>query len=277
MIQATKQPRGFNMKKNNLTILIILAIFLASALPSSALMPKNGAIQEKIQERETVKASRAATKEETQLTKIKERANKMIENRLTSLNKLLTRIQNEHKLSAEDKNALIKQVEDAITVLNALKTKISNDSDTETVRADAKSIVADYKIFVMFEPKIRLLVVIDSLQNISSKMSTIISRLQTLIDEQKASGQNVTSLQKLVDDINARLQTINTKLTDDKTKLNALTAKSADYKTVLTSVRQDLASVRAEFAKVRNDIAQIRSGFKKLFKISPTPTVTTTP
>lgn len=276
MIPATKRQLDYKMKKNNLTILTILTIFLASALPSFALTPRNEVIQEKIQERETIKASKAATKEETQLTKIKERANKMIENRLTSLNNILTRIQNDRKLSSEDKASLTQQVNDVISKLTTLKTKINADTDVETARADAKSIVNDYKVFAMFEPKIRLLIVIGNLQTLSLKMSAILTRLQTFVNEQKSNGQNVVALQASLDDINTRLKTIDTKLADDKTKISAVTVTS-DYKTTFVAVRQDLATVRSEFARIRNDIAQIRSSFKKLFKISLTPTVITTP
>lgn len=265
---------GKYMKRNKLIIFIFLLIFLASALPSFALTPTTKAIQ-KIQERETVKASRAAVQEDAQLTKIKERAGKMIENRLTSLNNILTRIQSDRKLTSEDKTSLTQQVNDMITKLNALKTKISADTDVETAKTDTKSIVNDYRVFAMFEPKIRLLIVISDLQNLSLKMSAVMTRLQAFVSEQKSKGQDVTTLQTSLDDITARLKTIDTKLADDKTKISNVTA--TDYKTVFVTVRQDLASVRAEFAKIRNDIAQIRNSLKKLFKSSLTPTVTTTP
>lgn len=249
------------MKKSLLIIVIIFAFsnFIFS-LPANAQGRKD--------------ASLAATKQEAQLTNTKTRANKLIENRIASLNRLLARIQNDKKLSDNEKSSLSADVQNAIAGLQALKAKIEADTNTTDVKADAKKII-DYKVYSFLEPKIRLLLTIDNLETLSQNVADISSRLQTLIDDLKSQGKDTTVLQTLLTDINTRLSDINSRLSSDKQKVLAVSVSSANQQTFV-EVRQDLAKVRADFARIRNDIAQMRNTFRiSLKNLTVTPRVTT--
>lgn len=213
------------------------------------------------------RASKGATNQAQRLERIKREASRLIEKRLNSLNRLLERVNNYSKLTQDEKSSLASSIQVNIDGLNALKEKINADTDVETAKADAKTIITNYYIYRMFEPKIRLLLATDRLQDLSANLSNTSVSLQNLINTLKSEGKDTASLQVLLDDINSQLSTINTTLSNDEAKLNSLTV-SSDFTTILNQVRQDLRLVKTNFAKIRSDIAQMRSVLNELTKSS---------
>src|SRR6185312_5611489 len=114
--------------------------------------------------RMTAMASKAAERQDTQLAAIQKSADTMIENRITALNTLLSKIQNDTRLSADEKTTLTTNINTMIANLNALKAKIDADTDATTARADRKTIVTSYHVYATFEPSTRLLTIINNLQ-----------------------------------------------------------------------------------------------------------------
>lgn len=224
----------------------------------------------RLEKRATISAENQAQR----LEKIKTQADKLISNRIESLNTLLQRVTNDSRLSADEKSSLSSQIQSTIDGLNALKAKINADTDVDTAKADAKTIVTSYYIYRMFVPKIRLLLAVDNLQALSLKLSGTSTSIQNLINTLKNEGKDTSVLQNLLDDVNLQISAINTTLTNDKTKLETLNTTS-DFQTMFVQVRKDLAGVRSNFAKIRNDIAQMRTNFRGIRKsTNPTPAST---
>lgn len=220
------------------------------------------------------KATRSAVNQSQRLERIKIEAGRLIENRITSLNKLLQRVTNDSRLSADEKSSLLSSIQSTIDGLNTLKTKIDADTDVITAKADAKTIITNYYIYRMFVPKIRLLLAVNNLQALSIKLSTTSASVQNLINTLKNEDKDTSVLQNLLDDVNLQLSAINTTLANDKTKLETLNT-TLDFQTVFVQVRKDLAGVRSNFAKIRNDIAQMRTNFRGIRKsTNPTPNPT---
>lgn len=215
------------------------------------------------------KATRSAADQSQRLEKIKTQADKLISNRIASLNSLLQRVTNDTRLSADEKSYLSSQIQSTIDNLNALKAQIDADTDVDTAKADAKTIITNYYIYRIFVPKIRLLLAVNNLQALSLKLSSTSASIQNLINTLKNEGKDTSVLQNLLDDVSLQLSVINTTLTNDKTKLETLNTTS-DFQAVLVQVRKDLAEVRSNFAKIRNDIAQMRTNFRGIRK-STTP------
>lgn len=227
-------------------------------------------------------ASHAAQTQQTDLQSIIKKADTLITSRISSLNTLSTRIQNDKRLSASEKNSLSSDIQTDMSGLTALKTKIDADTDATTARNDAKQIITNYYIYAVFEPKLRLLVTINNLQTATSNIQALIPHLQSLINTYKSQGKDVTQLQTLLNDISSQLQTINTTLTKDTTTVQGISVSSkSTAQTTFTQVRQDLAQiVRTDLAKIRSDFAQMRPLFKQIIVTkqvtsSPSHTVTT--
>lgn len=252
-------PRRNRMKKRSLLLILSLLLLLGGL---AFVLPAPSSAVQSPTERVELRASKAAERQTDELSNIKARADKMIADRIVSLQKLTTRIQNDKRLTDSDKTSLTNDVNATIANLNTLKSKIDADTDVTTARADTKSIVTSYRIYVIYEPKVRLLITINNLQTTSTNMTTLAGKIQTLINDLKGQGKDVTSLQTSLDDMNTQLTTINNLLATDKTLVSNVNASTSNPQSVFTQVRKDLATVRADFAKVRHDIASMRDTLK---------------
>jgi DNA repair exonuclease SbcCD ATPase subunit len=214
-------------------------------------------------------ASSAANKNQDNLQGIIQKADSLIANRLSSLNELLTRLQNDKRLSANEKSSLTSDIQNEISGLTSLKTKIDADTDVTTARTDAKQIITNYYVYVVFDPKVRLLITINNLQTVTANVQALVPQLQSLINTLKSQGQDVTQLQALLDDISSQLQTINTTLTNDATTVEGVSVSSeSTAHTTFVKIHQDLSQiVKTDFGKIRSDFEQMRTLFKQI--ISP--------
>src|SRR5437660_525656 len=75
---------------------------------------------------------------------LQQRAEQELSRRLTSLQNLLTHINNVKRLSPAQKTNLTSQVQQEIDSLKALQTKIQSDTDNVTLKTDVQSIVKSY-------------------------------------------------------------------------------------------------------------------------------------
>lgn len=212
-------------------------------------------------------ATKAAARQETNLTNLQKRADQMVAIRITSLNNLSNKIQNDQRLSSSDKSSLNGDIQTAISGLNTLKTKIDSDTDLATARADTKEIVTNFRVYLVVMPKTQLLIVIGNLQTTTANLQALTPKIQNLINTLKSDGKDVTSLQSLLADINSRLTNISNQLATDKSKVTATTVTDVnDAHNTFVSVRQDLSSVRSNLAQIRNDLAQMRGDFRNTIK-----------
>jgi len=219
-------------------------------------------------------ASHAADKQSNELQNIINRANSLISNRLSSLNELSTRIQNDKRLSSSEKSSLSSDITTDSNGLTALKTKIDADTDVTTARADEKQIITSYYVYAVFEPKMRLLITLNNLQTITTNVQVLVPQLQNLINTYKSQGGDVTQLQSLLTDISTQLQTINTTITNDISTVEGVsTTSSSGASATFSKVRQDISQiVKTDFVKIRTDFSQMRPLFKELINKKPSGT-----
>lgn len=250
---------------SKLIIIFLAVVFGFSQIPK--VNAQNTILNPNKTTRPILNSTRSAENQEKRLDKIKEHAKRLIENRISSLNNLLQRINNNSKLSTEEKTLLSSQVQAEIDALNLLKAKIEADTDIETARQNTRKIITDHYIYRVFIPKIQLLITIDNLQALSVKLSETTVKIQELIDRIGDEGKDTTLLQSLLDDANSQLSSINTTLTNAKAKVMAINA--TNFQRQFAQIKQDLASVRNSFAKIKNDIGQMRTNFRGLNKSTP--------
>lgn len=241
--------------------LLITSSILAALLLGVSTVSAQG-IGSRLTNRLTAQASASAQRQSTELSKLQQRADNAISKRLTDLNRLISRIQNDKRLTADDKATLSTNVQNSINGLTQLKAKIDADTDLVVAQSDAKEIVTGFRVYLVVNPQTQLLIMIDNLTTTSSNIQKLTPQLQNLINTLKSQGKDTTALQQSLDDINSQLQTINTQLSADKTTVSGVTISTQNPQATFTSVRKDLAGVRADFAKIRSDFAQMRDSFK---------------
>ncbi len=208
------------------------------------------------------RASKSAANQSLRLSKIKERADKLITNRINELNRLLNKISNNKRLSPQEKTSLSSDIQTDINSLTTLKAKIDADTDVDPAKADTKQIITNYYIYKIFVPKVRLLITIANMQTLSANIGQLTPQIQNFINTLKSGGKDVSSLQSLLDDINIQLEKINASLSSDKSKVSAVSISTQNSAGIFAQVRQDLANARRDFAKIRKDIGQMRVDFK---------------
>lgn len=250
-------------------IFLIIALFAAFGI-SAQLTYAQSVLR--LGQRVEKRATEAAARQDASLTALKTRADNMIAARLNSLQQLLTRVQNDKHLSESDKTSLTSDITTAVSNLNTLKTKIDADTDLATLRSDAKSIVTSYRIYEIFEPKIRLLIIINNLLAENAKLSSLSGQIQTLLNQLKSQGKDVSGAQTALNDMNTQITAISALLATDKTLVSNITIQTSNPQSIFSQVRKDYATIRADFAKIRNDIAIIRSVFQGMLKPLTTPT-----
>lgn len=226
-------------------------------------------------------ASKAANKQSNNLQTIIARADALITNRLNSLNALLTRTQNDNRLSANEKSTLISNIQTDISGLTALKTKIDADTDAATARADTKTIITKYYVYAAFDPKMRYLIVLNNLQTATANMQALVPQLQNLINTLKSQGKDVSQIQTLLNDVSSQLQTINSTLSADITTVQNIPTTSSPATGTWAKIKSDINTiVRADLAKINSDFKQMRPLFKQLISKpsgTPAPSQSVTP
>ncbi len=175
------------------------------------------------------KAERQQLNLQQQMDRIRTAANHEIDVRVTSLNDKIAKVKVLKNLSDAQKTDFTSQFQSRIDALTALKTKIGGDTDLITLKADRKSITADYRIFAIFEPRLM----------IDAQADTIITRANTLL-----SKTTKTDAQ--------------TKLHDAITQANAAIDKVAGLTPASYPATQILKDARALLKTANTDIAAAR-------------------
>lgn len=233
----------------------------STSLPSAATELKSAT---SASDKQRVADKKITEKTNTQVENLKAKAEKEINRRITALNNLITKVGALKKLNSDQKASLITQVQAEIANLTALKTKIESDTDLPTLKIDVQSIVASYRVYALFLPKINILAVSDEILNISDKLSSISAKLSTQIQETQTSGKDAAS-------ISATLSSLQNKISDAKTKaqnaqnliMPLLPGGYPDNKTALQSARTTLSSARHDLNSARTDAVLIIRELKR--------------
>ncbi len=285
------------MRKNS-TVAAIIGILLAvSTVPAFAInspinkvgLSKNATSEstEKISEQKTRlkinlpgnTASKSGEIRETILnTKVenlKNRASNEITRRIASLTHVINKISAIKRLTQIQKDSLTNNIQAEIENLKLLNTKIQADTDIETLREDVKSIVTSYRIYLLYLPQTQIIIAADKLLNTADTFTELVVKLQSRIDVAKSKGEDVSSLETTLADMQA-------KIADAKTQANnAINAvsilKPTDYpgnkpelqsaRTMLQAAHKDLITAKQDAQKI---IVELRKMNKNNSTVSPT-------
>lgn len=210
-------------------------------------------------------AAPASAADQTKITNIKTRGDQEISRRLTTLNTLNGKINDAIRLTASDKSALQSQINAEISGLTALKTKLDADTDLATTRADAQSIVNEYRVYVLIVPKVAIIRYADSIAQTNAKLSTLAGKLQTRITDAKNAGKDVSGLQSQLDQMNQDIIAANTTASTIESKVVGLqpTDYNSDH-TILSGDRDQLNAAHQQNLSALNLAKQIAASLKTL-------------
>jgi hypothetical protein len=168
-----------------------------------------------------------------------------IAKRIASLNEAITRVQTLKKLSDTQKLSIVNTYDTVLGNLNSLKTKIDADTDFATVRADVTSIFTSLRVYMLVLPQSHIIAASDRIQDVTTNMNALATKLQTRITEAQTQGKDVTTIQASFTDFNAKVVDAQTQAQNAVSRVSGLTPDQGD-KTKIASNNQALQAARGE-------------------------------
>jgi DNA repair exonuclease SbcCD ATPase subunit len=222
---------------------------------------------------QTPKQAQKTANQTQRVQDLKTKGDQLISDRLTSLNTLLTRINNAKLLTADQKSQFVSQIQANISGLTQLKTKIDADTDITTMRADVKSIFTGYRIYAVANPKVRIQAASDTMTAATDKLSALADKLQTLISQAQSQGKDVSALNASLTDLRNKIADAKTQYQNAEGLVSPLTPASYPGSTqTIKQARTDIKAGQTDLKAGRTDINSIRQGIKGMGLKKPTPT-----
>jgi hypothetical protein len=171
-----------------------------------------------------------------------------IDLRLTALAKDGAAITAAKHLTDADKSTLSTLVSKDTSGLNDLKTKVASETTLAALKADAQSMVDDYRVFILVGPQVRLTVAGDAEAFALDKVQQAHDKLATLVAKAKAAGKDTTSAEQDLTDMQAAIDKGKADLAGQVTKVLALVPgpDGAALKTQVLAVRTALGTTRVD-------------------------------
>lgn len=143
--------------------------------------------------------------------------------------------------------------------LTALKTKVNGETTLDAIKDDARSMVVDYRIYMLVGPQVRLTVAADVAASVDARLGDVAGRLQKAIDAAKAAGKDVTAAQAKLDDLRQQIGAVDVTGVADtllgvrpSPDANALKAAKDAARTKLRDARTHLKAAVADAKSIRD-------------------------
>ncbi|HAO64846.1 TPA: hypothetical protein DCQ44_02590 [Candidatus Taylorbacteria bacterium] len=225
---------------------------------------------------------RQALKLDATNTRLQGQADKEITRRLDLLNKMAARIEEMKKVSAAGKASLSTDLQAHVNLLNNLSTKIKADTDAATLKSDVQSIAKAYRVYMLVMPQLQITVAADRLASTSDLLTNFALKLQERITTSQTAGTDVTALQTLLTDMNAKIADAKVQAAAAIAKVTGLTPDSGDAAVqasnqfALKAAREDIRVGTQDIKAANKDANQIRVGLNVHVKANATSTASTT-
>jgi phosphotransferase system HPr-like phosphotransfer protein len=182
-----------------------------------------------------------------------------IDLRLAALTKDTTTITAAKHLTDGDKATLTSLISADTTAMNSLKTKVAGETTAAGVKADATSMVDDYRIFILVGPKVRLTIAGDAEQAAITKLQTVHDKLADLVAKAKAAGKDTTAAEQNLADMAAAITKAQDSLSGQVAAVLAIQPGPDG-----TAIRAKVAAVRAGIGTTRASLKTAVADAKKV-------------
>ncbi len=184
-----------------------------------------------------------------------------IEERLAALERLKTAVQNHKRLTDEQRSAIINDANDNENGLKALKQKLDAETEISAALADVRNIYVQFRIFAVVIPRDRGEIVLFHEQNVITRMTNANQRISNLIQKDKDAGHDVTRLEALQADYNAKLQDATNHTNHAQGLIPSLIP--ANY----PGTNETLKTYRADLKAAHDDIKAAAADLRQIYEI----------
>jgi len=191
------------------------------------------------------------------------KANTEINQRITSLNDLISRIGLMKKLSASQQDSLTSAVQNEINDLISLKTKINADTDKATAKTDYQSITKSYRVYALVLPQVRIMAASDKTLTIADSMNALGTKVQSRISALPAT--DTTEMNQLFSDFNAKVSDAISQANSAISEISALVPDQGE-ESVKQSNSKALKSARTKIKTANSDLVEARKDLKNIIE-----------
>jgi hypothetical protein len=221
---------------------------LVAAGPAQASDAVNGAV-----------VTRALAADEA-LDRAKAEVSRRIDLRLAALRRYGAAVNYARHLTDAHEATLDALIAEDAAGLIALRRKVAGETTLAALRADAASMVNDYRIFILVRPKVRLTIAGDAEQAVIRRLTAAHSTLTDLVARAKAAGKDTAGAEQDLADMQAALDRAERAIAGQVETLlaiepgpdgDAIKAKVAAVRRALGTGRAHLRTALAEAHAVR--------------------------
>jgi hypothetical protein len=178
-----------------------------------------------------------------------------IDLRLATLSSLKIAISGATNLSSSDRSTLSALDASDISGLTALKTKTDAETTVAAVKADGRSMVVDYRIYMLVVPKVRFAIASDQETSVLAKLQSAHDKLASIATTLAGQGKDVGSEQAALADMAAKISAAGSTLSGKASGLlavqpspdaSAMTAAVSPVRTAVHGARSDIKTALAD-------------------------------
>lgn len=210
--------------------------------------------------------------------RLQELAQILINNRIDLLNNLKERIQAMSNIDSQTKTKLLADIDKAITDLQNLKSQIDSETDFQALKTDVRSIFSNFHVYSITAPKDLGESLTANGMYILGRLEAIQRQLQTMLEQNKNAGKDISSLQSLMDQVTAKLDDAKAQLAIADAKFKSMTPANTE------AARTARDEGKAAFRKAKDDLKAAHDLLKEIFNelkemtgTSPTPGASISP
>ena len=188
--------------------------------------------------------------------------------RETTLDRLLGRVATSKVLTAGHASTLTAELAAAKSGLAGLKVTLKSDTTVAQLRVDIRKISADFRVYRLIVPQVRLINLTDGGLAAVVRFGTLESKLQARINAASSAGKDVSGAQADLDSMHQQVAAAQTVLASiDENQLLSLTAANwndGTAKPILMAARTSLKSTHQDLRTARADARKCVKALKAL-------------
>ena len=194
-----------------------------------------------------------------------DRGGRMLDQRVSSLQKMLDRIQKMKNLSDSQKASFSAEIQAEIGNLGDLKTKISDDTSTTTLKTDLQSITKSLRVYALIEPRANITAAADRVNTLVTMLKTVSTKIQARLATDATASADVT-VQSSLTDLAAKLTDASTQSTSATTEVAGLQPDNGNQ-TVFLSNEAALKDAHSKIQTAQKDIVAARKDVQTIVKV----------
>jgi hypothetical protein len=189
-----------------------------------------------------------------------------IDQRLATLKGLKIAVDAATRLTDADKSTLATLVSTDTAGLTALRAKTDAETTVDAVKADGRSMIVDYRIYLLVVPKVRLTIAADAETDTIGRLRGAHDKLAQVATQLGAQGKDVSQETAQLADMSSALDAAQAALDGQVATLlavqpsadgNAMRAATGPVRNAVHSARADLKAASTDAKQVGKELKQL--------------------